>query len=85
MSRAIVNLNGTSRQDLILQNHEAAKALREAKEVVLQTAPHGRDYQLNRSPNDYTKDREEFAERITLINTMIAYYEAIAERLALER
>lgn len=42
--RPSVNLNGTSRKELIEQRLDAANAVRLAMEAVQKMCPHGRDY-----------------------------------------
>lgn len=40
----IVNINGTSKEELIQQRSKAMLAVRQAMEVLSQLRPHGRDY-----------------------------------------
>ena len=43
----LVNLNGTSREQLLSDLIDASVALGDAAEAIVRTAPHGRDYQLS--------------------------------------
>lgn len=45
LSFPIVNLNGTSREELQKQCRQAWEALQNACEMVQEMSPHGRDYQ----------------------------------------
>ena len=42
-----VNLNGTSKDELLEQYRRVAEACRELKEALARATPHGRDFQLN--------------------------------------
>ena len=55
-----VNLNGTSREELIQQQMTALKAIKAAIEALNQANPHGRDYM---NMEDYRIAREEQVQR----------------------
>jgi hypothetical protein len=74
-----VNLNGTSRSDLIDQNLAALQALRATVEVIRNGAPHGRDYPDHAT---YAKARAEFEVNLSDMRRMISGYEATLEYLA---
>ncbi len=71
--RRILNNNGTSfeslRDDSINVNNHAydlAKAMRESR-------PHGRDYQLNSDPADFTRDQDEWENMIKNVEAIRQY------------
>lgn len=51
LSKPTVNLNGTSRSELIAQNMAVANAARALIEAMAQATPHPRDYPLGNHPN----------------------------------
>ena len=61
--RRIVNLNGTSRDDLVAQQRAVMDAADTLLEAMGMANPHGRDYQLNADPTDYQQDRDEWQEK----------------------
>ena len=78
MISPIININGTSADDLIQPRREAMDHLMNAIEALRQTTPNGRDY-----PGDYdrcTDDREAHFIRIEAIKAIreAIYAEAIA-------
>ena len=78
MISPIININGTSADDLIAPRREAMDHLMDAMEALRQVAPNGRDY-----PGDYdrcTADRETHFIRLEAIKGIreAIYAEAIA-------
>jgi hypothetical protein len=73
-----VNLNGTSRNELIEQNLQALRSLRTAAEMIRFAAPNGRDYP---DPEVYKAARAAFDANIASIRCMIAGYERTLEHL----
>ena len=74
MIRPTININGTSKDDLIDPRIKAMGLLRDAIEALKQVTPNGRDY-----PGDDARcaaDREEHYRRI---NAMNAIHDAIYE------
>lgn len=57
-----VHLNGTSRKALFEQHVAAAQAVRVAREVHAESAPHGRDYYLQ-GPTAYREAQLEYLAR----------------------
>lgn len=75
-----VNLNGTSRTALVEQNFEAAQALREALDKVMEAAPHGRDYQIG--PANYSQAADQFQNMVAELNGLIDHFQTMAEEIA---
>jgi hypothetical protein len=74
-----VNLNGTSRNELIEQNMQVLRSLRTAAASIRLAAPNGRDYP---DPEAYKAVRAAFDANIASIRCMIAEYERTLEHLA---
>ena len=77
----VLHLNGTSKNELVNQYENAIIALKEALQVVLKSAPNGRDY-YPLGPNAYEVAREQHYARITKINQVIEELSSIAEKIA---
>ena len=80
MISPILNINGTSADDLIQPRMDAYAILREAKIRLQQVTPNGRDY-----PGDIDKcvaDREAHYARLSQINAIMA--EIMAEAIAIK-
>lgn len=58
----IVNMNGSTKQELMEQVWAQYTVVMAAYEVVIQFPPHGRDFQISPA-GDYEKAREEHQER----------------------
>lgn len=58
----IVNINGTSKEELLKPIYNAYRAVQEAYEAVCKTAPHGRDYQVSLE-GEYAVARRDFHRR----------------------
>lgn len=57
----IVNLNGTSKEELVKQQMAVWKAAETLYLALAEAAPHGRDYQIS-PKDDYHNAREEFLQ-----------------------
>jgi len=66
----IINLNGTSADELMNQNIEAAEALRAAILALQKAAPHGRDYQTAMN-DEYKQARAEHQARLVILNSVL--------------
>lgn len=60
-----VHLNGTSKDALIKGYHEALTALTAAEKALTETAPHPRDYYVQKDPSAY--QRASFAHRARML------------------
>lgn len=63
----VVNMNGTSREELIEQRRHQLDWLRAALGAFRNAVPHARDWQTD-PQRGYTKAREIHARRVTLLN-----------------
>lgn len=77
----MVHLNGTSKKELVSQYDNAIQALETALDVLLKSAPNGRDY-YPLGPNAYEVAREQHYARITKINSVISELSSIVEQIA---
>jgi hypothetical protein len=64
----IVNLNGTSRDDLVKMRIEARRAIHEALRALQELSPHGRDYIGNRDA--WKRDSDIYCERFRILDAM---------------
>jgi hypothetical protein len=64
----IVNLGGTSRDDLVRTRIEARRAIYEAMRALHEVAPHGRDYIGNRDA--WQRDNDIYRERFRTLDHM---------------
>ena len=71
-----INLNGTSKQQLIEQQLGVAAALRTLLKAMGEAAPHGRDYQFR--PAEYRTAGTAWAERVAVIHGMLMEIETHA-------
>ena len=75
----LVNLNGTSPQELIDQQSAVAEAADQLIKALAASMPHGRDYHLKPGPENWTElARREHAERISCARIILADAHAIA-------
>jgi len=70
-----VNLNGSSRDSLVEANANAASAIRKALETVVESKPHGRDFQIN---GGYEEANEAWHERYIKLVTIAQEFEDLA-------
>jgi hypothetical protein len=77
----MVHLNGTSKQSLLDQYENAIKALEDAKDVLLKSAPNGRDY-YPKGPDAYEIARKQHYSRTAKINQVINELTSIVEEIA---
>lgn len=71
--------NGDTRQSLVDSRMAVVHKLREARKLLGETAPHGRNYIGNEE--GYALDREVWADRAMRLEELIAYIEAEAEAI----
>jgi hypothetical protein len=74
-----LNMNGTSRVELLRQYLEVFKAANELAEKLAAMSPHGRDYPLG--DETYAKAVKEHTARKDAVRSIIAEIEHLAERL----
>jgi len=70
-----VNLNGTSRSSLLNNVRDVYEVLQEAKKLMSEVSPHGRDYQLK--PESYQQAIAEYHKNDAAITALIQYYAEI--------
>lgn len=73
-----VNLNGTSKNQLLEQYKKSIIALRNAHDALCNASPHGRDYQTM-SPETYRIARMQHTNRTERLSTVTNELEAIYE------
>lgn len=73
-----VNLNGTSREQLVEQQVAFCEALSAAIQVLREAAPNARDYQRPGEQTDYLADCAEHQRRDRTLHAMLADVEATA-------
>jgi hypothetical protein len=71
-----INLNGTSRNQLVEQQCDVMTALRALYKAMGEAAPNGRDYQFR--PAEFTTARDAWDERMTAVELMRREIEAHA-------
>jgi hypothetical protein len=64
----IVNINGTSRDNLVKMRIEARRAIHEALRALQELSPHGRDYIGNRDA--WKRDSDIYCERFRILDAM---------------
>jgi hypothetical protein len=64
----IVNINGTSRDELVKMRIEARRAIHEALRALQELSPHGRDYIGNRDA--WKRDSDIYCERFRTLDAM---------------
>ena len=74
-----ININGTSKDELLRQQSDVVRAYRALSEALADAAPHGRDYQLR--PAEYAAAREAWMERSMTIFAMRKEIEKHAEEI----
>lgn len=79
-----VHLNGTSATGLRQQYLEAYTAVQNAITALSQSAPHGRDYYVQKDPAAYTKAAGEHQDRMTRLlsvqDELLALYRAVDDQ-----
>ena len=75
-----VNLNGTSREELIKQAFDVSSAAETLIQALRDAAPHGRDYQTA-SPEKYKHDRAIWELQLKTIHSLHEDYRLQGERL----
>jgi hypothetical protein len=76
----IVNMNGTSRENLLQQYIDALEGLRHAIRTLGAMAPHGRDYQTQ--PGLYQQARVQYEAMIAPVHKAYLDLSALAEQFA---
>lgn len=80
-----VHLNGTGARGLLDQYEAAVHAVEHALTVLSQSAPHGRDYYVQKDTAAYTKARGEHDARVIRLKTvsdeLIALHRAVNEQI----
>ena len=71
-----INLNGTSKNQLLEQQVEVLEHFRRLLGAMVGATPHGRDYQLR--PEEYQFARDAWLERYTALDAMYREIEAHA-------
>jgi ferritin len=64
LATPVVNLNGSSPNELIRQNTQAGEAIHQAITALTHAAPHGRDYQTHQDPEAFAQAQREHRDRI---------------------
>lgn len=77
----VVNINGTSRKELLEQRINMAAALRDASAALSAMSPHGRDYQTT-NPERFEDAKKLHAVREASLRIMLAEIEQEAEAIA---
>mgnify|MGYP003138430736 FL=1 len=78
-SDPVVNLNGSSRERLVEGYCNVAAALRDAQAMMMEIAPHGRDYQtMADSVAALDAARRRHVARCAALDDMVAEYERLA-------
>ena len=77
----MVNLNGASGESLLEQQRQVLDALRELGRAIKAAAPHGRDFQTDRTGTKYDAARKEFERECDFIFEMEARHEEIVARI----
>jgi len=80
--RPLINMNGTSRHELVKQRTWAMSALSEAMDALSGTHPHGRDYQGYTDNMQFARDLAMFKDRHEMLKKL--YSELEAEALAIQ-
>jgi phosphopantetheinyl transferase (holo-ACP synthase) len=76
LATPLLNLNGSSAENLLEQLSDACSAVGAAREALAKATPHGRDYQLNQS--DYQLARKQHEARQIALQAVAEELEAIA-------
>ena len=79
-----VNLNGTSKGGLMDDLCNAHRALREAREVLCQTTPHGRDWQTVADDAEYAAARTMHQRRVAKLTEVMDELDALAGEIAIQ-
>ena len=79
LAMPLLNLNGSSADDLLSQLSEACLAVGTAQGALANATPHGRDYQHN--PGDYQLAREQHEARMLALQAISDELEAIATNI----
>ena len=83
MQYPLIHLNGTCADDLLANQCDIARALRDALEVMANNGPNGRDY-YPLEAGAWERAREQHSARLSAITAVLADVERMAEYLAAE-
>ena len=83
MQFPLIHTNGTCGDDLLANQCDIARALREAIEVIANNGPHARDY-YPLEAGAWEMAREQHSARLSAITAVLADVERMAEYLAAE-
>ncbi len=75
-----VNMNGTSKQELLKQLRDVSRAIHEAVDMMRVAAPHGLDYQIG--PETYAQARAQWETQIVRLHDTRREIDEIAETVA---
>lgn len=84
MQLPIVNVNGTSRSELLEQHQLVARHIRHAMEALQEACPHGRDYQTlggDKATQALHRALDEHSNRLLALRQVLAQIETIAEHV----
>ena len=83
MQYPLIHLNGTCGDDLLANQCDIARALREAIEVMANNGPNARDY-YPLEAGAWERAREQHSARLGAVGAVLADVERMAEYLAAE-
>lgn len=72
-----VNLNGTSKEELVAGYAKAHEAIMAALDAVAETSPHGRDFQTC-EPGEHSVAMHQHLDRLMMLNTLAEEMEQLA-------
>jgi hypothetical protein len=81
----IVNINGTSADELVRQVVDILSALREAKMTIENNGPHGRDFQTAPDGTAFRLAQSEHRTRLIRLDAMIKEYEDIGNAVIAQK
>lgn len=82
MKTPTIHRNGTGAQDLLEGYLQATATLRAAIEAVGRAGPNARDYYTQKDPGAFEIAREEHADRLNRLISVLKELEALAESVA---
>lgn len=77
-----VNLNGSTASDLLSQQNDVLIAIRGLVTALQAAAPHGRDFQLNRSDEEYNTARTDHYREMDFMNEIGARHSDLSIHFA---
>jgi len=67
-----IHVNGTSKDELVRQLSEAHLRLQQAREALMQAAPHQRDYYVQKDQGNYYRARKQYEARLLKIEEVMS-------------